>query len=107
MKLKQQTKAITYKSDDDDKSLKQKETCNRLFDERLNETQEISKEIDYNNLIYFKTKGSGQIDFIKFKGPFGLFREIRDGDISLTNAEKDQENFKNIFRSNNIRKSQT
>ena len=102
MKLKQQTKAITYKSDDDDKSLKQKETCNRLFDERLNEIQEISKEIDYNNLIYFKTKGSGQIDFIKFKGPFGLFREI-----SLTNAEKDQENFKNIFRSNNIRISQT
>ena len=86
--------------------MKQKETCNRLFDERLNQIQEISKEIDYNNLIYyFKTKGSGEIDFIKFKDPFGLCWEITDGDISLTHAEKDQQNFKNIFRSNNIRKS--
>ena len=45
-------------------------------------------------IYYFKTKGSGKINFIKFKGPFGLFKETRDNDISLTNTEKDQENFK-------------
>ena len=70
--------AIADKSDDDE-SLMQKETYNKLFDERLYEVQETSKEIDYNNLIYyFKTKGSGKINFIKFKGPFGLFKEARD-----------------------------
>ena len=29
-------------------------------------------------IYYFKTKGSGKINFIKFKGPFGLFKEARD-----------------------------
>ena len=38
--------------------------------------QEISKEINYKNLIYNVTnKTSGSINCIKFKGPFGL----RDG----------------------------
>ena len=61
----------------------------------MNEIQEISNEIDYNNLIYyFKTRGSSKVSFVKFQGPFGLSREIRDSDISLTNAEKGQEDFK-------------
>ena len=71
LKLKEQKKAITNKSDDDDESLKQKETYNRLFDERLTEIQEMSKEIDYNNFIFnFTNKASGSISFIKFEGSF-------------------------------------
>ena len=71
------------------------ETYNRLFDMRLSEIREIINEIGYNDLTYnFKTKGSDPINFIKFKGPFGLFREIRDGNISLTKAEENQEDFK-------------
>ena len=47
------------------------------------------------DLVYnFTNKASGSIKFIKFKGPFRLFKEIRDGHISLEMAEKDQENFK-------------
>ena len=54
-----------------------KETYNKLFDEKFNEIEEMSKEVDYKNLIYnFTTKASG------------------DGDISLKTAEKDQEIFK-------------
>ena len=34
---------------------------------------------------------------MKFKGPFGLFKKIRDGDISLELAEEDQEKFKREF----------
>ena len=61
----------------------------------MSEIQEISNEIDYTDLIYnFKTKGSAPINFIKFKGPFGLFREIRDDNISLTKAEENQKDFK-------------
>ena len=42
----------------DDKLLVQKETYNRLLSKTLNEIQEISKEIDFNNLTYyFKTPG--------------------------------------------------
>ena len=65
LKAKEQTKAITYKSDDDDESLKQKETFNKLFDKKFNDIQELSKEINYRTLIYnFTTKASGSINFI-------------------------------------------
>ena len=68
------------------------ETYNRLLDERLNEIQEIRKKIDYNNLTYnFKDSRISSISFIKFKGPFDIFREIRDVNISLTKAEEDQQ----------------
>ena len=95
LKTKEQTKAITY----DDESLEQKEEShNKLFDEKLDEIQELSREIDYKNLNYnFTTKASGSINFIKFKGPFSLFKKIRDGDISLEMAEEDQEKFKREF----------
>ena len=43
-------KAIKDKSDN--KLSMQKETYNRLLGERLNEIQKISKEIDFNNLLF-------------------------------------------------------
>ena len=95
LKPVERSKAITY----DDESLEQKqETYNKLFDEKLDEIQELSREIDYKNLNYhFTTKASGSINFIKFEGPFSFFKKIRDGDISLKMAEEDQEKFKREF----------
>ena len=37
------------------------------------------------------------MNFIKFKGPFGLFKKLRDGDISLEMVEEDKEKFKREF----------
>ena len=55
LKSKEQ-KVITDKSDDDE-SLKQKKTYNKLFDEEFSEIQELSKETYDKNLIYnFTTK---------------------------------------------------
>ena len=95
MKPVERSKAVTY----DDESLEQKqETYNKLFDEKLDEIQELSREIDYKNLNYnFTTKASGSINFIKFKGPFSLFKKTRDRDISLEMAEEDQQKFKRQF----------
>ena len=86
------SKAIKY----DDESLEQKqETYNKLFDEKLDEIQELSREIDYKNLNYdFTTKASGSINFTGYNGPFTLFKKIRDGDISLEMAEEDQKKLK-------------
>ena len=83
------TKKIKY---DDDESLEQKqETYNRLFDEKLDEIQESSRESDYKNLNYdFTTKVSGPINSTGYNGPFTLFKKIRYGDISLEIAEEDQ-----------------
>ena len=89
------SKAIKY----DDESLEQKqETYNKLFDEKFDEIQELSREIDYKNLKYdFTTKASGSINFARYNGPFTLFKKIRDGDISLEMAEEDQKKFKRKF----------
>ena len=56
--------------------------------------QELSWKIDYKN---FTTKASGSINFITFKGPFRLFKKIRDGEISIEMAEEGQEKFKRKF----------
>ena len=92
---KEQAKAITH----DDESLGQKEeSYNKLFEEKLDEIQELSKEIDYKNLNYnFTTKASGSINFIKSKGPFSLFKKIRDGELSLIMEEEDQGKCKREF----------
>ena len=91
LKPVERSKAITY----DDESLEQKqETYNKLFDEKLDEIQELSREIDYKNLNYnFTTKVSGSINFIKFKGPFSLLKEIWDWNIPLEMVKEDQEKF--------------
>ena len=89
MKTKEQTKASKY----DDEFLEQKEkSYNKLFHKKLDEIQELSREIGYKILNYnFTTKASSSINFIKFIDPFSLFKKIRDREISLEMAEEDQE----------------
>ena len=82
----ERSKAIT-----DDESLEQKEeSYNKLLDKKIDEIQELSKNIDCKYLNYsFTTKASGSINLIRYKGPFSLFKNVRDGDISLEMAEED------------------
>ena len=92
MKPVEGSKAIEY--GDESLELKQ-ETYNKLFDEKLDEIQGISREIDYKNLNYdFTTKATGSINFTGYNGPFTLFKKIIDGDILLEMAEEDQKKFK-------------
>ena len=94
MKPIEWSKAIT-----DDESLKQKEESYKKFlDKKLDEIQELNKNIDSKYLNYnITTKASGSINFIRYKGPFSLFKNTRDGDISLEMAEDDQKKFKREF----------
>ena len=96
MKPIEGSKAIKY---DDDESLEQKqETYNKLFDEKLDEVQELSREIDYKNLNYdFTMKDSGSSNFTGYNGPFALFKKIRDGDMSLEMGNKDKKKIKREF----------
>ena len=83
-RFKTEKQAKTIEDKFNDKLSLQKETYNKLLDERLNEIHEISKEIDFRNLVYyFKTSGICPINFIKFKDPFGLFKEMQNGNISF------------------------
>ena len=92
----EESKEIKY---DDDESLEQKqETYNKLVDEKLDEIQELSREIDYKNLNYdFTTKASAPVNFTGYNSPFTLFKKIRDGDISLEIAEEDKKIFKRKY----------
>ena len=93
LKLKEQTKAIEGKSDD--KLSMQKEKYDRLLSERVDEIRKRSGEINYNKLIYrFTTPGIVPINFIKFKGPFNTFKEIRDSDKTLQEIEEDPKKLK-------------
>ena len=67
--LKDLTKAIKGKSN---------EIFNRLLDERMKEVQKLSKEIDFNNLIYyFKGQIIAPITFIRFRGSLNTFKGIK------------------------------
>ena len=65
-------------------NLKPTERLKAITYEIRDEIGELSREIDYKNLsYYFTTKFSGSINFPGYKGPFTLFKKIRDRDISL------------------------
>ena len=69
----EQTKTIEDKSDN--KLLMQEKFLNRLLDEKMNEIQKISKEIDFNNLTYyFKSSNIAQINFVRVRGPLNIFK---------------------------------
>ena len=51
MKPEKQTKAITYKSDDDN-TLTSKEIYDDILEERMDEILKMSREINYSNLVY-------------------------------------------------------
>ena len=52
LKLKEQTKAITYKSGDDEKTSISKEIYDEILEERIHEILKMSKEINHGNLVY-------------------------------------------------------
>ena len=61
----------------------------------MDEIRKISREINYNKLIYhFTDQGIAPINVIKFKGPLSTFNKIRDGDKTLQEIEEDQKKLK-------------
>ena len=68
-----------------------KENFNTLLDEKVDEIQKISKEIDYSKLIYhYITPGIKPTNAIEFRGPLHIFKEIKNGDKTIQIAEKEQ-----------------
>ena len=87
-----QIKAIESNKGVDNESNK---IFDELSDERLSETKYLSRQIDFDNLTYyFKRKNISPINFIGFKAPLHLYRDIFDGNIKLAKAEEDKKKFK-------------
>ena len=51
LKPKKQTKATTYKSDDDDNTRISKEIYNEILEEKMVQILKMSREINYSNLF--------------------------------------------------------
>ena len=71
-----------------------KEICNKILVERLDEILEMSKEIDYNNLVYNFKGPTHPINFGLFRGPIFIYNHIKNGDTTLQQVEKEQKDFK-------------
>ena len=74
LKPKQKAKETEDKFDDD--LLMQKETFNRLLDERMDDIQKIGKKVNYNNLTYnYIFTGIRPTNFIESRGLLHIFIE--------------------------------
>ena len=68
---------------------------NELSYERMDEINDLSRKINFNNLTYyFKSKDSSPINFIGFKVLLYLYRNTLNGNAKLMKGEKDQKQFK-------------
>ena len=107
LKPNEQTKAITYKSDDDGddnddddddddddgKTSTSKEIYEEILDERIDEILRISKEISHNDLIYDYKGSTASINFGKYEGPMYIYGHIKNG--KKTSQQVDEEQKKN------------
>ena len=53
----------------------------------------LSRQIDFNNLIYyFKSESINPINFVSFKDPLHLYKDIFNGNIKPAKREEAQNN---------------
>ena len=55
---------------------------------KKDEIENLSKKIDFNNLVYYFKSKRDPKDFIGFKGPLGFYKNIKGGYITLEKADK-------------------
>ena len=49
-----------------------------MANDRIDEMQNLNKQIDFNNLVYYFKSESGPKHFINFKGPLGFCKNVKD-----------------------------
>ena len=68
---------------------------NKFLDKRMDKIQDMSNNIDFNNLTYyFKNPNFVPTNFIGFRGSLHIFKKIKNSNISIKKAEEHQKNFK-------------
>ena len=76
------TKAIEGKSDDH--SSNSKEICDKILEERMDEILEMSREINYSNLVY---------DFKGATHSINFYNQLKNGEKTLQQVEEEQKYF--------------
>ena len=97
MKTKEQTKAITYKSDDD-KTSTSKESYDEILEERLDEILKMRKEVSRDNLFYDFKGSTDSINFCKYGGPMYVYGHMKNDEKTLQKVVKEQKRIKKDLR---------
>ena len=74
-KSKEKTKAIIYKSDDDNTPISKK-IYDEILEERMNEILKMSREINYSNLVYDFKGPTPSINFTIFGGMY-MYNQLK------------------------------
>ena len=72
------------------KILKENEIFKELANERIYEIQDLSKQIDFDSLVYYFKAENVSKNVINFKGPLSFYRNIKDGYATLEKAEENK-----------------
>ena len=94
LKPKEQTKAITYNSDDyDDNTPISKEIYDEILEERMDEVLKMSREINYGNLVYDFKDPTPSINFCIFGDPMYTYNQLKNDEKTLQQVEEEQKYF--------------
>ena len=81
------------KSGSNNKPAITRELYNKILEERIDEILKMSKEISYGNLVYDFEGPTPSINFAIFEGPMRTYDQLKNGEKTLQQAEKEQEDF--------------
>ena len=87
------TKTITYKSDDDNTPIS-KDVYDEISEERMDEILEMSRQINYSNLVYDFKGLILSINFGIFEGPMYTYDQLKNSEKALQQLEEEQKYFK-------------
>ena len=61
-----------------------KNVFDKSLDERTDQIQKMSGDIEFNNLTYYlKSQNLAPINFTSFRGPLNIYKEIKNGNINI------------------------
>ena len=92
---KKQVDALkAIESGSNNKSTITKEIYDDILEERMDEILKMSSEIDYKNLFYGFKGPTSPTRFSKFAGPMYTYDQLKNGETTLQQVEKQQKDFK-------------
>ena len=89
-----QAETLKTKAINDNNPSISKDIYEKILEERMDEILEMSREINYKNLVYDFKGLTSSISFTKFRGPMYTYDQLKKGDKTLKQVEKEQIDFK-------------
>ena len=89
-----QVETLKTKAINDNNPSISKDIYEKILEERMDEILEMSREINYKNLVYDFKGLTSSISFTKFRGPMYTYDQLKKGDKTLKQVEKEQTDFK-------------